>query len=432
MTEPSNPPHRASHPQRIQAFEPAHDSIPVSAPALAGVTVIDVTQFESGSVATQALAWLGADVIKVERPMVGDPVRRATPDRPWTDSPGFLLFNSNKRSITLNLKHPKGALLFGRLLQEADVLVENSRPGTLEKLGFDYDSASRLNPRIIYVQIKGFGRGSPYESYPAFDPIGQAAGGSMSLTGMPDGPPLRPGINLADSGAGMQAVIGTVAALYQRYETGFGQRVEVAMQDAVINLSRSAYGKWVSTGEVSGRVGNDLHIGISAPSNAYPCRPFGANDYCYIHCSRSGSDDWKRLLSVIGRSDLVDDPRFATPELRWQHKDFIDAMLAVWTSQRTKFEAMAELGNAAVPASAVMTTVELANDSFLRGRGVFATVTHPDRGDVVVPAWPVMMSDSRVDVRAAPRLGADNELIYRTRLGLGDAELSQLSDEGVV
>lgn len=400
--------------------------------ALDGVTVIDLAQFESGSVATQALAWLGADVIKVEKPSVGDPVRRATRDRPWIDSPGFLLFNSNKRSVTINLKHPKGQSLLRLLLSKADVVVENFRPGTLEQLGLDYESVAALNPGLIYAQIKGFGHGSPFEHYPAFDPIGQAAGGSMSLTGMSDGPPLRPGVNLADSGAGMHAVIGIVAALYQRTRTGRGQKVEIAMQDAVINLSRSAYGKWLSSGEESARVGNDLHIGISAPSNAYPCKPFGPNDFCYIHCSRSGNDDWQRLLAVIGRNDLIDDPRFATPEQRWENKDFIDDMLGKWTSERNKFEAMAELGSASVPASAVLSTRELATDESLRARGIFATVTHPDRGEIVVPGWPVIMTESRVEVRAAPRLGDGNHSVLHQLLGLSDEELIQLGEEGAI
>jgi formyl-CoA transferase len=400
--------------------------------ALDGIRVVDLTQFEAGTTATQALAWLGADVIKVERPFTGDPVRRASRDRPDGDSTGFLVFNSNKRSVTLNLKHPKGPELLGRLLRTADVLVENFRPGTLERMGFGYAQLAADNPRLVYAQIKGFGRGSPYERFPAFDPIGQATGGAMSLTGEPDGPPMRSGVNLADSATGLHAAMGVVAALYQRQRTDRGQLVEVAMQDVVISLSRSAYGRYLTTGEDAVRVGNALHIGPSAPSNAYPCKPFGDNDYCYIHCSRAGNADWHRLLSLIGRNDLLDDERFATPQTRWEHRETVNALLTDWTRQRTKVEAMEQLGAANVPGGATFSTSELANHASLRARGVFVEVEHPYHGPVVLPGWPIVMSDSPVRVLAAPALGSGNATVYREYAGVTEDELKRLAEEGVV
>ena len=401
--------------------------------ALDGVTVLDLTQFEAGTVCTETLAWLGANVIKVERPVTGEQGRAAAADWPEADSYHFILLNANKKSITANIKHPEGQALVRRLLERADAFVENFRPGTIERLGFGYEAVRSINPRIIYAQIKGFGSDGPYASFPAFDPVGQATGGAASITGDADGPPMRTGPNLADSGTGFHTAIAVLAALYQREMTGVGQRIEVAMQDVVINYCRPTYGRQLTDGEPAGRGGNEMPMAPVSPCGAYPCSPGGPNDYVFIYTSRwPGSQQWERLLEIIGRTDALDEPRFRTPESRYQHREEVDAMISGWTRTRTKLEAMEELGRADVPAGAVLSTVELAADPYLRERGMFVTVDHPVRGPVVMPGFPLKMSASSVPILTAPLLGQHNDEVYRGMLGISAAELERLRKSGVV
>ncbi len=405
----------------------------VPATALSGVVVVDLTQFESGTVCTETLAWLGADVIKLERPGTGEQGRTSSADQPGVDAYHFILVNANKKSITVDLKHPDGKALVKKLIEHADVFVENFRPGTIERLGFDYEKVKGINPRIIYAQIKGFGTDGPYAGFPAFDPIGQATGGAAAITGEADGPPMHAGPNLADSGTGFHCAIGILAALYQRALTGVGQRIEVAMQDVVISFCRSAWGKQLTTGEPAERVGNGMPMAHVSPCGVYPCKPGGYNDYVYIYTSRwPGSPQWRRLLEVIGREDASDDPRFATPEARYEHRDVVDAMIGAWTKTRTKFEAMEELGRADVPAGAVLTTTELSADPYLRERGTMATMEHPVRGPIVMPGFPIKMSASNVPVLPAPLLGQHNQEIYGDLLGLSADRLDALREAKVI
>jgi formyl-CoA transferase len=401
-------------------------------PALAGVRVLDLTQFESGTACTQALAWLGADVIKIERPGRGEQGRAASSDVPGQDSFYFLLLNANKRSVTLNLQSDDGKALFTRLLREADVMIENFAPGAIERLGFGYETVKEINPRIVYGQIKGFAPDGPYADFLSFDPIAQAAGGIMSLTGDGDGPPVKPGPTVGDTGTGLHACIGILAALYERERTGVGQRVEVAMQDAMVNFCRIAYARQLMTGRAAERVGNRSPLGYSAPSDIYPCAPGGPGDYCFIYTSRAGNHHWDRLLKVIGREDLIDDERFATPELRLANQEAVDEVITPWTSSHSKHDVMEILGRAGVPAGAVFDTMDLATDPHMRARGVFAEVDHPFRGRFVMPGWPVKMSRSEVEVVAAPLLGASNEEVYAELLGLGSNELERLEAEGAI
>jgi len=399
---------------------------PRAAPALAGVRVLDLTQFEAGTSCTETLAWLGADVIKVEEPTAGDQGRVASSDRPGVDSFYFLLLNANKRSVTCNLKHPRGRELLCRLIEHADVFIENYGPGVIERLGFGYEEVKRVNPRVIYAQIKGFAPEGPYGSFLAFDMIAQSVGGSLSITGEPDGRPLKPGATIGDTGTGLHTAIGILAALYQRHATGRGQRIEVAMQEAVINFCRIAYASQLLWNEPAPRIGNRSVLGTNAPSEAYPCKGGGPNDYCYIYTTRAGNHQWERLLGVIGREDLVEDPRFKTNRDRFANKDALDAVLNPWMAERTKVEVMETLGKAGVPAGAVFTTDELMHDPFLRERGMFPTVQHPIRGDVTIPGWPVKMSESHVSVTAAPLLGANTEEIYGELLGCSPEQLQAL------
>lgn len=395
--------------------------------ALEGVIVLDLTQFESGTVCTETLAWLGANVIKIERPGTGEQGRGSSVDKAGTDSYLFILVNANKKSITLDMKQPEGKALLRRLIERADVFVENFSPGTIEKMGFDYPSVRAINPRIIYAQIKGFGSDSPYANFPAFDPVGQSMGGVVSITGERDRPPLRAGPNLADSGTGFHCVIGILAALYQRTMTGEGQRVEVAMQDAMINFIRPAFGRQLVTGKATERVGNDQPMAPVAPNGIYPCKPGGANDYVFIYTSRwPGSTQWEQLLDVIGRPDLKTDPRFKSPESRYEHRHAMNPAIEAWTCQRSKFEAMEELGRAGVPAGAVLTTAELMSDSYLRRRGMFVTIQHPVRGPIDMPGFPIRLSASSVTIEPAPLLGQHNGEVYGGWLGLSGEELEHL------
>ena len=400
--------------------------------ALDGVRVIDLTQFEAGPSCTESLAWLGADVIKVEPPGRGEQGRGASTDQPGLDSYYFLLLNANKRSITLNLRTEKGCAILRRLIELGDVFIENFGPGTIDRLGFDYERVRALNPRSIYAQGKGFGSGSPYGGYLSFDPIGQAVGGALSLTGQPHGPPTKPGPTIADTGSGLHTAIGILAALFQRQTTGEGQRVEVAMQEAVINYCRISYARQGITGRAAERFGNQSQLGLSAPSDIFPCQGEGPNDYCFIYTSRADNRQWHRLLEVIGHPELKDDHRFANPVERARHIDEVGEIIAEWTRRRTKVEAMEALGQAGVPAGAVFDTLELSEDPYLRGRGMFVTVQHPERGGFTMPGWPVKMSGSTVPVKAAPLLGQDNLEVYGKLLDLAPQELERLHEEGVI
>jgi formyl-CoA transferase len=401
-------------------------------PALHGIKVVDLTQFEAGTSCTQSLAWLGADVIKVEEPTRGEQGRRASAERPDADSYYFMYLNSNKRSITANLKHEKGRELVRKLIKSADVFVENFAPGAIERLGFGYDDVRKINPSIVYAQIKGFAPDSPYGAYPAFDMIAQSVGGAVSITGEDGGRPLKPGITLGDTGTGLHCVIGILAALFQRQVTGKGQRVEVAMQEAVINFSRIAFARQALWGKAAPRVGNQSLLGATSPSELFPCKGGGPSDYCFIYTSRSPlNHQWNKLLSVIGREDLIGDARFETPEERFKNRNLVDEMIAKWAINHDKHTVMKILGEAGVPAGAVFDTMELSEDPFLNKRETFVTVNHPVRGDVKMPGWPVKMSESYVRTTASPVLGADNETVYGT-LGLSPVEIKALRAEKAI
>jgi formyl-CoA transferase len=400
--------------------------------ALAGVRVLDLTQFEAGTSATETLAWLGADVIKVENPAGGEQGRYASRDRPDADSYYFLLLNANKRSITCNLKSERGQALLRAMIPQADVFIENFAPGVIDRLGFGYDEVSRINPRIVYATIKGFGPGSPYENFLSFDMIAQATGGIMSITGEPDGRPIKPGTTVGDTGTGLHCAIGILAALYQCRQTGQGQLVQVAMQDAMTNYCRIAYATQARDNAPCPRTGNQVVLGTTAPSDSYRCKGDGPNDYVYIYSSRAGNAQWERLLKVIGREDLLSDPRFATPQARADHVREVDAIVQAWCQDKGKYEVMETLGRAGVPAGAVMDTMELSEDPNLRAREIFVTVDHPVRGAFTMPGWPVKLSRSHVPVTPAPLLGADNEAVYGAWLGYTREQLADLKEEGVI
>ena len=309
--------------------------------ALSGMRVLDLTQFEAGTTCTQFLGWLGADILKIEPPG-GEQSRRNRPEVPGLDAMFFLVFNANKRSVTIDLKQPAGTKLFLQLVEKADVVVENFAPGLMERLGLDYERLRATNPRIIVARIKGFGLSGPYHEYKSFDMIAQAMGGVMSVTGFADREPVRCGAAIGDTGTGVHAAGAIMAAYIQRQRTGHGQLVEVAMQEVVANFLRGRYVDHYRDGKPSMRKDNEITGGV--PGGAYLCAPGGPNDYAYIYVQPMNTDMWRDFVTAIGREDLLADPRYGDAKSRWEHRDALNALVREWTGARTKHEVMETLG----------------------------------------------------------------------------------------
>ncbi|PRX96485.1 formyl-CoA transferase [Allonocardiopsis opalescens] len=406
--------------------------------ALEGVRVLDMTHVQSGPSCTQILAWLGADVVKLEAP-TGDITRRQLRDLPDADSLYFTMLNSNKRSITLNMKSDKGKEIFTRLVESSDVLVENFGPGAVDRMGFTWERLQELNPRLIYASIKGFGPGK-YADYKAYEVIAQAMGGSMSTTGFEDGPPLATGAQIGDSGTGMHTVAGILAALYQRTHSGRGQRVQVAMQDAVLNLTRVklrdqqrlAHGPLAeypneTFGDEVPRSGNAS--GGGQPGWAVRTAPGGPNDYVYVIIQPVG---WAPIAKIIGKPELATDPEWATPEARLNKLDKAFALIEEWSLQHGKWDVLAALNEHNIPCGPILSTKELAEDPTLNENKVVVSVDHPERGTYKTVGCPIRLSDSPVDVERSPLLGEHNDAVYGRELGLSANELAELKSNGVI
>ncbi|MCH9672719.1 MAG: CoA transferase [Gammaproteobacteria bacterium] len=398
--------------------------------ALTGITVVDLTQFEAGPSCTEALAWHGATVLKVEEPKRGDPGRLAISERPDMDSLYFITLNANKKSVTCNLKEPGGRELLRKLITKADVVIENFGPGTIEKLGFGWDEIQRIDPQCIFAQIKGFAEDSPYANYLSFDMIAQATGGIMSISGEPDGLPIRPGATIGDTGTGLHMAVSILSALVQRGRTGKGQHLRVAMQDAMLNYCRVTFSRQALMDEPAPRLGNSVSSG--APGGLFPCKGGGPNDYCFVFVQREMTQHWERLCRAIGHEELLSNPKFADGHKRMENKTEIEAILTNWTLSRPKQEVMEVIGGAGVPAGAVFDIQELMNDTNMRKRGIMAEVEHPSRGAVNFPAWPVAMSGSHVPVTSAPLLGEHNEEVFGEYLGMTPGDVSQLKADGLI
>ena len=399
---------------------------------LAGVRVVDFTQFEAGPSCTEALAWLGAEVVKIENPGAGDPGRRLRKGQPDDDPYYFQQLNANKKSITVNLKSPDGLALVQDLLRKADITVENMAPGTIERLGLGYDAVRAINPGIIYCQIKGFGEGSPYEKNLAFDMIAQATGGTISVTGERGRQPVKPGISLGDTGTGMTMAITLLAALRKRDKTGAGCRLQVAMQDAMMHYMRTNFATQARSGKAVERDGTRSGGGSNAPSGLYPCAPGGLNDYVWIMTSRANPEHWSRLCKVMGREDLIDDPRFATPALRVKNDAELDPIIRAWTMARTKHEAMALVGGAGIPAGPVLDTMELQNDPTFEQRGIMQVMEHPSYAGYKMPAWPVRIDGKPPTVKASPMLGQHTDQVLTDWLGLSADQVETLRANKIV
>ncbi|MBI2766502.1 MAG: CoA transferase [Chloroflexi bacterium] len=393
--------------------------------ALDGMKVLDLTQYEAGTTCSQYLAWFGAEVVKVELPGAGDP-GRAT-EGTGKDSLYFLSFNHNKKSVAINLGSAEGRELFLQLVPKFDVVVENFSLGTMEKLGLGYDVLNQHNPGIIYATIKGFGTTGPYKEFKCFDWVAQAAGGAFSVTGEQDGPPMRPAATVADTGTGNHAALGILAAYIQKLRTGEGQVVEISMQETMVNFMKTqiASRERFADGVVPRRGNRTV-----SPTNLYPCAPGGPNDYVFFMVVTQRM--WDALAVAMDRHDLCIDERFLTVQDRLRHGDELDAEIAKWTRERTKFEVMEYLGAAGVPVGAVYDSHDVFNDRHLAARGQIITYEHPTRGEVKMPAPPIHLSKSEVEVRRAPLLGEHTGEVLAAELGLSEAEMGELAERRVL
>ncbi len=412
--------------------------------ALQGVRILDFTHVQSGPTCTQLLAWLGADVIKVERPGEGDATRGQLCDIPGVDSLYFTMLNHNKRSVTINTKSAQGLAVLDRLIATCDVLVENFAPGALERMGITWEHVQKVNPRLIVASIKGFGAG-PYEACKVYENVAQCAGGAASTTGMPDGPPLVTGAQIGDSGTGVHLALGIVAALYQRTHSGRGQKVLAPMQDAVLNLCRvklrdqqrlarthtmHEYPQYPDGrfGDAVPRAGNAS--GGGQPGAILRCKGWETDPNAYIYfITQSGV--WPAVCEVIGQPDWIDDEAYATPQARLLHLKPIFARIEQWTMSKDKFEVMAILNRHDIPCGPILSMKELADEPSLRASGTVVEVDHPTRGKYLTVGNPIKMSDSPTEVTRSPLLGEHTDEVL-AQLGFGRDEVAALRAAGAV
>jgi formyl-CoA transferase len=412
--------------------------------ALDGVRILDFTHVQSGPTCTQLLAWLGADVVKVERAGEGDITRGQLRDIPGVDSLYFTMLNHNKRSITVDAKHPKGKAVLEALVKKCDVLVENFAPGALERMGLTWEHIQELNPRMIVASVKGFGPG-PYEDCKVYENVAQCAGGSASTTGFDDGPPLVTGAQIGDSGTGLHLALGIVAALYQRNTTGRGQKVLAAMQDGVLNLCRvklrdqqrlertrvmEEYPQYPNGkfGDAVPRAGNAS--GGGQPGWILKCKGWETDPNAYIYFITQ-APVWKDICEVIGRPEWLTDPRYATPKARLPHLTEIFGQIEEWTKTKTKFEAMDLLNAHDIPCGPILSMKEIAEEPSLRKTGTVVEVDHPTRGKYLSVGNPIKMSDSPTDVTRSPLLGEHTDEVL-AELGYGQEQIATLRAEKVI
>ena len=412
--------------------------------ALEGVRILDFTHVQSGPTCTQLLGYMGADVIKVERPGVGDITRGQLRDVKGADSLYFTMLNGNKRSITIDSKHPKGKEILERLIKYCDVLVENFAPGALDRMGLTWDYIHKTNPRMIVASVKGFGPG-PYEDCKVYENIAQCAGGSASTTGFKEGPPLVTGAQIGDSGTGLHLAFGIVCALYQRKRTGRGQKVLAAMQDGVLNLARvklrdqqrlghgplteySQYGEGVAFGKAVPRAGNDS--GGGQPGWILKCKGWEEDPDAYIYFITQ-APVWGAICDIIGKPEWKTDPDYATPPARLPRLKHIFGTIEEWTKTKTKFEVMDICNAVDIPVGPILSMKEIAEEPSLRQTGTVVEVDHPTRGKYLTVGNPVKMSDSITEVKRSPLLGEHTEEVLRL-LGYSGGELDAVKTSGAI
>jgi len=413
--------------------------------ALEGVKILDFTHVQSGPTCTQILGWFGADVIKVERPGVGDATRKQLVDKPGADSLYFTMLNHNKRSMELNSKNETGKEVLTRLIKECDVLVENFAPGALDRMDFSWERVHEINPRIIMASIKGFGPGK-YEDCKVYENVAQCAGGSASTTGFLDGPPLVTGAQIGDSGTGLHLCLGIVTALFQREKTGVGQRVSVAMQDSVLNLARvkmrdqqrleagplkeySQFGEGIPFGEATPRAGNDS--GGGQPGRILKCKGWETDPNAYTYFIIQAAV-WEKVCDLIGEPNWKTDTGFATPPERLDKLNQIFERIEQWTMTKTKFEIMDLCNPLDIPVGPILSMKEIAEDEGLYATGTLVKVDHPERGEYISVGCPIKLSASPVEVERSPLLGEHTEEILRDVLKYSDEEIQTISESGAI
>jgi formyl-CoA transferase len=407
--------------------------------ALKGFRILDLSHVQAGPTGTQLMAWMGADVIKLEPP-TGDITRGQLRDVPNADSLYFTMLNCNKRSITLNMKSPEGNQVVVELLKKSDVVVENFGPGVIDRLGFSWEKVHKINPRIVMASIKGFGSSGPYADFKAYENVAQAMGGAMSTTGVPEGPPFVTGAQIGDTGTGLHMVIGILAALHQRNRTGEGQYVEVAMMDGVMNLCRvkfrdhqrltrqslSEYS--VPTSQGMGdvpRAGNDS--GGGQLGNAIHCKPHGPNDWLYVVVQEVV---WDALATKIGGEQFAKDPRLASIAERRKNQNEVWKKLSEFAANYTKRELMAILNDLDVPCGPIMGTADLADDEHVRGRQMWVELDHPQRGKWWNVGMPIKLSASPPKIERSPLLGEHTAQVLQDVLGYDEAKIKALKQAG--
>ncbi len=412
--------------------------------ALDGVRILDFTHVQSGPSCTQLLAWFGADVIKIERSGEGDATRGQLRDIPEADSLYFTMLNHNKRSITLNTKNPKGKAVLEKMIQQADVLVENFAPGALDRMGFTWEHINSLNPSMIVASVKGFGPG-PYEDCKVYENVAQCAGGAASTTGFPDGPPTVTGAQIGDSGTGLHLALGIMAALYQRKSTNRGQKVLAPMQDAVLNLCRvklrdqqrlertgvmKEYPQYPNEpfGDSVPRAGNAS--GGGQPGSILKCKGWETDPNAYIYFITQAAV-WEPICKVIGKEEWIADPEYATPAARLPHLKDIFATIEEWTMTKTKFEAMDILNKFDIPCGPILSMKEIAHEPSLRETGTIVEVDHPVRGKYLTVGNPIKLSDSPTEVTRSPLLGEHTDEVL-AEFGFSEAEIAELKAEKAV
>ena len=412
--------------------------------ALDGVKILDFTHVQSGPTCTQLLAWFGADVIKVERPGVGDATRKQLVDVPGADSLYFTMLNHNKRSLTLNTKTPEGKEVLERLIRECDVMVENFAPGALDRMGFGWERVHEINPRMIMASVKGFGPG-PYEDCKVYENVAQCAGGAASTTGFLDGPPLVTGAQIGDSGTGLHLALGIVTALYHREQSGEGQRVLAPMQDGVLNLCRvklrdqqrlsagplkeySQFGEGIPFGDATPRAGNDS--GGGQPGRILKCKGWEDDPNAYTYFITQAAV-WKNICDVIGKPEWKEDEGYATPDVRLPRLNEVFDAIESWTMTKTKFEVMDICNPLNIPVGPILSMKELAEEPSLRDTGTIVEVDHPERGKYLTVGCPVKLSNSPVEVVRSPLLGEHSDDVL-VELGYSSSEITGLRDSGAI
>ena len=413
--------------------------------ALKGVKILDMTHVQSGPTCTQLLAWFGADVVKVERPGVGDATRGQLRDVPEADSLYFTMLNSNKRSITLNPKKPEGAKIFTQLIKECDVMVENFAPGALDRMGFSWDKIQEINPRMIYASVKGFGPGQ-YEECKVYENVAQCAGGSASTTGMLGEVPLVTGAQIGDSGTGLHLALGIVTALFHREKSGKGQRVSAAMQDGVLNLCRvklrdqqrlergplkeySQFGQDIPFGEATPRAGNDS--GGGQPGRILKCKGWEKDPNAYTYFITQAAV-WEKVCDVIGKPEWKEDENYSTPAARLPRLNEIFDTIESWTMTKTKFEVMDVCNPLDIPVGPILSMKEIAEDPGLRDTGTVVEVDHPVRGKYLTVGNPIKLSDSPAVVKRSPLLGEHTEEILKEFCNMSEDEIKAVKEAGAV